>query len=83
MFLDEITALQSANNNGRNAMDVLDQRAGWDRLLRMKPELESMVDDNEAPALTVAAEQYAAVHKYTGALLEAYTFRSARRQIHF
>ena len=60
-------------------MDVLDQRVGWDRLLRMKPELESMVDDNEAPPLTVAAEQYATVHKYTGAFLQAFTFRSARR----
>ncbi|WP_320202251.1 Tn3 family transposase (plasmid) [Agrobacterium sp. rho-13.3] len=79
MFLDTISALQSANDDGRNALAVLDQRVGWDRLLRMKPELESMVDYNEAPALTVAAEQYAAVHKYTGAFLQAFTFRSARR----
>ncbi len=54
-----ITALQSANDHGRNALDVLDQRVGWDRLLRMKPELESMVEDNETAPLTVAAEQYA------------------------
>lgn len=79
MFLDTISALQSANDHGRNALDVLDQKVGWDRLLRMKPELESMVDDNEAPPLTVAAEQYATVHKYTGAFLQAFTFRSARR----
>ena len=46
---------------------------------RMKPELESMVDDNEAPPLTVAAEQYATVHKYIGAFLQAFTFRSAHR----
>ncbi|MEH0296215.1 DUF4158 domain-containing protein, partial [Agrobacterium sp. CCNWLW71] len=43
MFLDTITALQSANDYGRNALDVLDQKVGWHRLLRMKPELESMV----------------------------------------
>jgi hypothetical protein len=79
MFLDTITALQSANDNRRNAMDVLDQSVGWDRLLRMKPELESMVDDNEAPSLTVAAEQYATVRKYTGAFLQAFTFRLALR----
>ncbi|MBB6219532.1 hypothetical protein GGE66_000476 [Rhizobium leguminosarum] len=30
MFLDTITALQSANYCGRNALDVLDQRVGWD-----------------------------------------------------
>lgn len=79
MFLDTITALQSANDYGRNALDVLDQKVGWDRLLRMKPELETMVDDNEAPSLIVAAEQYATVHKYAGAFLLAFTFRSARR----
>lgn len=48
MFLDTITALQSANDYGRNALDALDQEVGWHRLLRMKPELESMVEDNEA-----------------------------------
>ncbi|MBV1712640.1 MAG: hypothetical protein KUA37_11655 [Desulfomicrobium sp.] len=48
------------------------------RLLRMKPELESMVEDNEASPLTLAAEQYATVNKYAGAFLQAFTFRSAR-----
>jgi hypothetical protein len=33
--LDTITALQSANNHGRNALEVLDQEVGWHRLLRM------------------------------------------------
>lgn len=61
MFLDAITALQSANDYGRNALDVLDQKVGWDRLLRMRPELETMVDDNEAPSLIVATEQYVTV----------------------
>ncbi|CUX56936.1 transposase (fragment) [Agrobacterium fabrum str. J-07] len=79
MFLDTITALQSANDYGRNALEVLDQKVGWHRLLRMKPELESMVEDNEAPPLTVAAEQYATVNKYAGAFLQVFTFRSARR----
>lgn len=39
-----------------------------------------MVDDNEAPSLIVAAEQYATVHKYAGAFLQAFTFRSASAQ---
>lgn len=79
MFLDTITALQSANDYGRNALEVLDQEVGWHRLLRMKPELESMVDDNEASPLTLAVEQYATVNKYAGAFLQTFTFRSARR----
>ncbi|OWK19931.1 hypothetical protein AJ88_34620 [Mesorhizobium amorphae CCBAU 01583] len=79
MFLDTITALQSANDYGQNALEVLDQEVGWHRLLRMKPELESMVEDNEASPLTLAAEQYATVNKYAGAFLQVFTFRSARR----
>jgi hypothetical protein len=31
MFLDTITALQSANDYGRNALEVLDQKVGWHR----------------------------------------------------
>jgi hypothetical protein len=45
----------------------------------MKPELESMVEVNEASPLTVAAEQYATVNKYAGVFLQAFTFRAARR----
>lgn len=79
MFLDTITALQSANDYGRNALEVLDQKVGWHRLLRMKPELESMVENNEVSPLVLAAEQYATVNKYAGAFLQAFTFQSARR----
>ncbi|TGU44560.1 Tn3 family transposase, partial [bacterium M00.F.Ca.ET.152.01.1.1] len=79
MFLDTITALQSANDYGRNALEVLDQKVGWHRLLRMKPELESLVEVSEASPLTVAAEQYPTVNKYAGVFLQAFTFRSARR----
>lgn len=79
MFLDTITALQSANDYGRNALEVLDQKVGWHRLLRMKPELESLVEVSEASPLTVAAEQYPTVNKYAGVFLQAFTFRSSRR----
>lgn|GEM_PF-5037862 len=60
-------------------MEILDQEVGWHRLLRMKPELELMVEDNEASPLTLAAEKYATVNKYVGAFLQAFMFRSARR----
>ena len=53
----------------RTHYEVLDQEVGWHRLLRIKPELESMVEDNEASPLTLAAEQYATVNKYAGAFL--------------
>ena len=79
MFLDTITALQSANDYGRNALEVLDQKVGWHRLLRMKPELESMVEGNEASPLVLAADQYATVNKYVGAFLQTFAFQSAQR----
>lgn len=79
MFFDTITALQSANDYGRNALEVLDQKVGWHRLLRMKPDLESIVEGNEASPLALAAEQYATVNKYAGAFLQAFMFQSARR----
>lgn len=64
IFLYTLTALQCANDYGRNALEVLGQKVGWHRLLRMMPELESMVEDNEASPVALAAEQYAAVSKY-------------------
>ena len=45
----------------------------------MKPELESIVEGNEASPLTVAAEQYATVNKYAAEFLQAFSFQSARR----
>ena len=79
MFLDTISVLQAANDNGDDAIETLDREIGWTRLLRMKPELAAMVEDNETSPLALAAEQYANVHKYAGAFLQAFTFRSARR----
>jgi hypothetical protein len=79
MFLDTITALQSANDRGQDALEVLDQKVGWYRLLRMKPELAAMVEENEVSPLMLAAEQVKGVLKYAMAFLTTFTFRSARR----
>lgn len=79
LFLDTISALQSANDRGLDALQVIDREIGWHRLLGMKPELAAMVDDNEASPLILAAEQYGTVNKYAGAFLRTFTFHSARR----
>ena len=79
LFLDTISALQAANDREENAFDTLDRKVGWHRLLRMKPELEAMVEDNEASPLSLAAEQYANVRKYAGRFLETFAFHSTRR----
>ena len=79
LFLDTISALQSANDHGQDALEVLDQKVGWRRLLRIKPELAAMVEESEASPLVLAAEQYSGVLKYATAFLTVFTFRSARR----
>ena len=79
LFLETISALQSANDQGQDALEVLDQKVGWRRLLRIKPELAAMVEESEASPLVLAAEQYGGVLKYATAFLTAFTFRSARR----
>jgi TnpA family transposase len=79
LFLDTISALQVANDREENALETLDRAVGWHRLLRMKPELEAMVGDNEAAPLVLAAGQYANVRKYAGAFLQTFTFHSTRR----
>jgi len=79
LFLDTISALQTANDSDENAIELLDRKVGWHRLLRMKPELEAMVEENEASPLALAAEQYANVRKYAGRFLETFTFHSTRR----
>jgi len=63
LFLDTISALQSANDQGQDALGVLDQKVGWRRLLRIKPELAAMVEESEASPLILAAEQYGGVLK--------------------
>ena len=79
LFLDTILALQAANDREENAFETLDRKVGWHRLLRMKPELEAMVEENEASPLALAAEQYANVRKYAGRFLETFIFHSTRR----
>lgn len=79
LFLETISALQAANDNDENAIEILDRQVGWHRLPQMKPGLEAMVDDNEASPLVLAAEQYGNVRKYAGAFLQTFTFHSTRR----
>jgi hypothetical protein len=74
-----ISALQAANDSGDDVIETLDRAVGWHRLLRMKPELAALVEDNEASPLVLAAEQYSTVSKYAGAFPQSFIFRSARK----
>ncbi|MFJ1311881.1 Tn3 family transposase [Agrobacterium sp. P15N1-A] len=79
LFLDTILALQAANDADEDAIETINRKVGWHRLLQIKPGLEAMVEDGNASPLLVAAEQHANVRKFAGAFLQAFTFHARRR----
>lgn len=79
LFLDTIVALEAANDTDADPMMTLDRRVGWHRLLRIKPGLMEMVENNDLSPLAMAAEQHATVRKYAGAFLQTFKFLSQRR----
>ncbi|MBD2749999.1 hypothetical protein IC232_25340 [Microvirga sp. BT688] len=54
LFRDTLRALVIANDTGWNAIDVLDDKIGWHRLLEAKPEVEAMVQDADPDPLLLA-----------------------------
>jgi TnpA family transposase len=79
LFLDTILALQAANDADEDAIEMVNRKVGWHRLLQIKPGLEAMVEDGDVSPLVMAAEQYGNVRKFAGAFLQAFTFHSRRR----
>lgn len=79
LFLDTILALQAANDSDEDAIEMINRKVGWHRLLQIKPGLEAMVEDGNASPLLVAAEQHANVRKFAGAFLQTFTFHARRR----
>ena len=53
---------------------------GWDRLVQARADVEVLATTAEADPLLGAAERYSGVRRYAPALLDAFTFRSARAQ---
>ena len=79
LFLDTILALQAANDADEDAIETINRKVGWHRLLQIKPGLEAMVENGDASPLVMAAEQHANVRKFAGAFLQAFTFHARRR----
>ncbi|NBJ13943.1 Tn3 family transposase [Microvirga arsenatis] len=79
LFRDTLRALVTASDTGRNAIDVLDDKVGWHRLLQAQPEVEAMVRDADPDPLLLAAERYSTIRKYTAQFLETLTFCSSRK----
>ena len=79
LFLDTILALQAANDADEDAIEMVNRKVGWHRLLQIKPGLEAMVESSDASPLVLAAEQHGNIRKFAGAFLQAFTFHSRRR----
>jgi hypothetical protein len=79
LFLDTILALQTANDRDEDAIETINRRVGWHRLLQVKPALEAMVENGDPDPLLVAVEHYPTIRKYAAQFLRTFSFRSARR----
>jgi hypothetical protein len=78
LFGDTLRALAEANETGEATFDVLDREIGWPRLVQARAAVEALATTAEADPLLGAAERYSWVRRYAPALIEAFTFRSAR-----
>ena len=80
MFGDTLRVLAETNETGEDTFKVLDREIGWDRLVQARADVEALATTAEADPLLGAAERYSWVRRYAPALLDAFTFRSARAQ---
>ncbi|MBV8243847.1 MAG: Tn3 family transposase [Hyphomicrobiales bacterium] len=78
MFGDTLRVLVEANETGEDTFEVLDREIGWHRLVRARADVEALATTAEADPLLGAAERYSWVRRYAPALLDVFTFRSAR-----
>jgi len=79
MFGDTLRVLAETSETGEDTFKVLDREIGWNRLVQARADVEVLATTAEADPLLGAAERYSWVRRYVPKLLEAFTFRSARR----
>jgi TnpA family transposase len=80
MFGDTLRVLAETNETGEDTIKGLDREIGWDRLVQARADVAVLATTAEADPLLGAAERYSWVRRYAPALLDAFTFRSARAQ---
>jgi TnpA family transposase len=78
MFGDTLRVLAEANETGEDTFKVLDREIGWHRLVQARVDVEALATTAEADPLLGAAERYSWIRRYAPALLDIFTFRSAR-----
>ncbi len=68
-----------ANETGSDAIQTLDRKIGWNKLLQAQLVVEAMVKESETDILVMAAERYGNVRKYAVQFLDMFSFLSSRQ----
>jgi TnpA family transposase/transposase/cell division inhibitor SulA len=79
LFRDTLRTLGEANDSGGDAIELLQERIGWHRLMQAQAELEGFEGADDPDPLITAAEKSDRIRHCGRALIEDVVFRSARR----
>jgi hypothetical protein len=74
LFGSTLEALQHAHKNESDPFEVLDGTVGWERLMKVKPEVDALGDMATEDPLTLASRRYVQLRKFAPAFLEAFSF---------
>ena len=78
LFHSTIGALSFAQETKRDGFAVVDEIVGWQKLLRVRGEVQTLADlANEDPLLR-ASDRYVMLRKFAPVLIEALAFKAAR-----
>ncbi len=77
LFDATLDALAAAKEDGADALQVLDEAVGWERLQEVRPQVEALAASVDADPLVGAAARYMTLRRFAPAFLEAFRFRAA------
>ncbi len=77
LFDATLDALSAAKEDGADALAVLDEAVGWERLQEVRPQVGALAASTDADPLVGAAAKYMTFRRFAPAFLEAFRFRAA------
>jgi TnpA family transposase len=79
LFHGTIEALCEAAETGNDALAVVKERVGWQKLLHARDDVAELAELADEDHLIKAADRYATLKKFAPVFLEALDFKAARR----
>lgn len=77
LFDATLDMLAAAKEDGADALQVLDEAVGWNRLQEVRPQVGALAASVDADPLVGAAAKYMTFRRFAPAFLEAFRFRAA------